>query len=95
VCTASGPCESTTHSDETVDETVVLQYGIKHISANTEAPAVEVSSSETTHGTAERPTTSLPVISLPAAATAETASEDRSTASFVQCTNWTDIVQLR
>ena len=90
VCTASATCESTAHSDETVVETVVLQYGIERISANTEAPTVEVSSSETTHGVVEHLTTPLA-----AATTVETVSEDRSTSSFVHCTNWTDIVQLR
>ena len=90
VYAASGTCNSPTHSGEKV----VLQYGTRRLPSDTESTATEVtSSSKTSHGSAKSLSTQLPVASL--YSTAETVSKNRSTASSLQCTDWTDIEQIR
>jgi len=91
VCAGSGTCKSTADSEETV----VLQYGIGRSSAGTQSTAAEVTLSGTSRGLVRPPTSPVPVMSLHLATTADTVNHDTSTASALQCTNWTDIDQLR
>ena len=87
VYAASGTCKSLADSDETV----ILQYGIGHLSTDSET--TEPSTTRVTLSTTSSYGSVKP-LSTPATA-AEVDNSDVSAVSSLRCTNWTDIEQLR